>query len=114
VYGHSLRGTPAIETSRNRKGANVTLNLLCGLEGVLYANTIEGASDTISDYHDYGNPAIAFGDYIIIDNCAIHRYEAGETLQRWLMQIGANVIYTPSLSPEFNAAEYVFNMSLIN
>jgi len=56
-----------------------------------------------------GNPAIEFGDYIILDNCAIHRFEAGETLQRWLMQMGANLIYTPSLSPEFNVAEFVFN-----
>ena len=55
-----------------------------------------------------GNPAIEFGDYIIMDNCAIHRFESGNILQRWLMQIGASIIYTPSLSPEFNAAELVF------
>ena len=119
VYGHSLRGTHAIEISKNKKGANVTLNLLCGLEGVLYANTVEGSSDTMTflDFFDeagqattdYGNPAIEFGDYIILDNCAIHRFEAAQTLHRWLMLRGANLIFTPSLSPEFNAAEYCFN-----
>ena len=47
VYGNSLRGEAAVEViSGNKKGANVTLNLLCGLEGVLYANTVEGASDS--------------------------------------------------------------------
>lgn len=44
-----------------------------------------------------------------MDNCAIHRFEAGTALQTWLMDMGANVIYTPSLSPEFNAVELVFN-----
>ena len=44
-----------------------------------------------------------------MDNCATHRFESGHILQRWLMQIGASIIYTPSLSPEFNAAEFVFN-----
>ena len=102
------------------KGANITLNLLCGLEGVLYANTVEGASNSIQFLNFFGeaghvshsndNPAIEFGDYIVMDNynCATHRFKSGHILQRWLMQTGASIIYTPSLSPEFNAAELVF------
>ena len=117
VYGNSLRGEAAVEViSGNKKGANVTLNLLCGLEGVLYANTVEGASDSTNFLNfnflvttPLGNPAIEFGDYIILDNCPTHRYETGNILQRWLLQMGAQIIYTPSLSPEFNVAEYVFN-----
>ena len=120
VYGNSLKGTPAIEITRgNKKGANITLNLLCGLEGVLYANTVEGPSNSIQFLNFFGeagqvsnsngNPAIEFGDYIVMDICATHRFESGHILQRWLMQIGASIIYTPSLSPEFNAAEFVFN-----
>ena len=120
VYGNSLKGTPAIEVTRgNQKGANISLSLLCGMEGVLYANTVEGASNSINFLNFFGeagqvttsngNPAIEFGDYIIMDNCATHRFESGHILQRWLMQIGAYIIYTPSLSPEFNAAELVFN-----
>ena len=36
VYDNSLKGTPASKIMRgNQKGANITLNLLCGLEGVL-------------------------------------------------------------------------------
>ena len=92
---------------------------MCGLEGVLYANTVEGASDSINFLNFFGeagqvttsngNPAIEFGDYIILDNCPTHRFETGDILQRWLMQMGASIIYTPSLSPEFNVAEFVFN-----
>ena len=120
VYGNSLKGRPAIEVTRgNQKGSNISLSLLCGLEGVLYANTVEGASNSINFLKFFGeeghvttsngNPAIEFRDYIIMDNCDIHRCESGHVLQRWLMQIGISIIYTPSLSPEFNAAELVFN-----
>lgn len=45
VYGHSFKGTPAIEVIHcNHKEANITLSLLRGLEGVLSTNTctIEG------------------------------------------------------------------------
>ena len=117
VYGNSLKGTPAIEVIYgNTKGAN---SLLCGLEGVLYANTVEGASDSMKFLNFFGeagqvtttngNPAIGLGDYIILDNCATHRFQTRDVLQRWLMQMRASIIYTPSLSPEFNVAELVFN-----
>ena len=117
VYGHALSGQPAIEViSGNMKGANVTLNLLCGLEGVLYANTLDGASDSLGFLNFFGeagqattNPAIEVGDFIVMDDCATHRYETGDILRRWLLQMGAQIIYTPSLSPELNAAEFVFN-----
>ena len=115
VYGNSLKGTPAIEVIYgNTKGANITLSLLCGLESVLHANTVEGASDSMKFLNFFeearqvttsnGDRATELGDYIIIDNCATHRFQT--VLQRWLMQMGASIIYTPSLSP---AAELVFN-----
>ena len=46
-YGHSLVGERCVEISRNRQSPNITLNLLCGLENLLYANIIRGATDTI-------------------------------------------------------------------
>lgn len=119
VYGSSLKGTKSIEIAAIPRGVNITLNLLVGLEGILYANTLDGASNSFTFLNFFGeagqatsalgNPAIEQGDFIIMDNCAIHRFEAGTALQTWLMDMGANVIYTPSLSPEFNAVELVFN-----
>ena len=47
-YGHSLIGTPAVEVMRNMHSPNITLNLLCGLDGVIYANTIDGSSNSIT------------------------------------------------------------------
>jgi len=46
-YGHSVVGQPCIEIMRNTQMANVTLNLLYGLNGVMYANTLNGASNTL-------------------------------------------------------------------
>lgn len=120
VYGNSLKGTLAIEVIYgNHKEANITLSLLCGLEGVLYANTVEGASDSMKFLNFFGeagqvtsangDPAIEFGDYVILDNCATDTFQTGDVLQGWLMQMEVSIIYTPSLSPEFNVAELVFN-----
>ena len=45
-YGHSLASHPCVEIGRRLLGApNVTLNMLIGLEGVLYANTQELQSE---------------------------------------------------------------------
>ena len=98
VYGNSLKGTPAIEVTRgNQKGANISLSLLCGMEGVLYANTVEGASNCINFLNFFGetgqvttsngNPAMEFGDYIIMDNCATHRFESGHIVHVWFLQV---------------------------
>lgn len=120
VYGSSLRGTRAVQiTPGNLNGVSVTLNLLCGLEGILYVNTVNGASDSIQFLNFFGEaglastetgyPAIEQGDIIIMDNCPTHRYETGNILARWLLDMGVYLIYTPFRSPEFNAAELVFN-----
>jgi len=39
-YGHSLVGASCIEVTRNINTPNMTLQVLAGLEGILYANTL--------------------------------------------------------------------------
>ena len=46
-YGHSVIGTPCVEVMRNARTRNVTVNILCGTSGVMYANTMDGASNTV-------------------------------------------------------------------
>ena len=78
AYGNSLKGEIAVEIiSGNKKGANVTLSFWCGQEGVLYANTVEGMSNSTNFLNFFAeagqattalsNTAIEFGDYIILD-----------------------------------------------
>ena len=44
-YGHSVKGQPCVEVMRNSQTPNVSLNLLCRLNGVMYTNTLNRASN---------------------------------------------------------------------
>jgi len=118
-YGHSLIGTPAVEIFRNMNSPNITLNLMCGLDGIIYANTINGTSNSLTFLNFFeeatrvflqdGKPSYMYGDHIIMDNAAIHHHRAGQALGEWLDDIGCIAVYLPTYSPEFNPAENVFN-----
>ena len=83
-YGHSLANHPCVEIGRHLCVPNVTLNMLIGLEGILYANTEDGATDTlaflnffgeaIQNYMPNGQPILQYGDHVILDNCATHHF----------------------------------------
>ena len=118
-YGHSVRGSPCVEIMRNTQTPNVSLNLLCGLNGIMYANTIDGASNTVeflNFFHEAsqhtqpgGQPILEYGDYIVVDNVAFHRFEGGRILAEWLDTFGVTLLYLPVYSPELNPVELVFN-----
>lgn len=120
LYGHAPIGERCIELSRYHESPNITVNLLAGINGVEYMNTIHESSNTIT-FLDFfgqatnaanivsGRPALAVGDTIVMDNCAIHHYDGGEALQEWLRDRNIELIYTPTYSPDFNPVEFVFN-----
>ena len=107
-YRHSFKGTNAVEIlSGQARGSNYTLNLLCGLEGVLYANTVLGGADTI-DFLNFWNeavecttpnglPVLENGDIIVCDNAAIHRYDGGQAVASWLNDMAIAALYMPIL-----------------
>ena len=117
-YGHSLKNTPCIEVGGFSKSQNITLNFLGGLEGVMYANTVTGASDTIEflnffaeasrSFQPNGNPVLMAGDIIVLDNCPTHHNAGGFALGQWLDNLGIDVVYLPTYSPEMNPVELVF------
>lgn len=118
-YGHSLIGTRCVEIFRNVQSPNITLNVLCGLEDIMYANTVRGATDTLKflqffneasqNYQPDGRPILEYGDHIIMDNCATHRNQGGQILGEYLDDIGCVLLYLPTYSPELNPIELVFN-----
>ncbi len=74
---------------RYSQTANVTLNLLCGLTGVTYANTVNGPSNTFEFLRfvedafrsvdpNTGRPCLEPGNVIVMDNCPFHHNEGGE------------------------------------
>lgn len=118
-YGHSPTGTRCVEVFRNVQSPNITLNVLCGLDNIMYANTVRGATDTLKFlqfFHEAsqniqpeGRPILEYGDHIIMDNCATHRYQGGQILGEWLDDIGCVLVYLPTYSPELNPIELAFN-----
>ena len=117
--GHSLVGERCVEISRNAQSPNITLNLLCGLENIMYGNTVRGATDTIrflqffheasQNFQTDGRPILEYGDHIVMDNCATHCFLGGEILGEWLDEIACVLVYLPTYSPELNPIELVFN-----
>lgn len=93
--------------------------MLAGLEGVKYANIIDGASDTVTFLQFFGEalqasdivtgrPALEVGDIIIMDICPIHLYDGGDALDAVLQGLGMELVYTPTYSPDLNPVEFLF------
>ncbi|MEW8548324.1 MAG: transposase [Candidatus Thiodiazotropha sp.] len=116
--GHSLKGERAIEIKTYTKRPNVTLNLLISVNGVSYANVLQGASNTdtymqfvteaVNATTNTGEYCLKPGDYLIVDNCPIHRNRAEQVLAPFLARLGIEYIFTPTYSPNMNPAEYCF------
>ena len=56
-----------------------------------------------------GRPCLEVGDIIVMDNLSSHHYEGGEILEEWLYEMGIELIYTPSYSPDLNPVEFCFS-----
>ena len=93
--------------------------MLIGLQGVLYANTENGATDTLvflnffceasQNYMPNGEPILQYSDHMILDNCATHHFEGGYALTESLDNVGVEVVYLPTYSRELNPIEVAFN-----
>ena len=76
-YSQSVKGTSCVVVMWNAQTRNVTVNVLCGTYGVMYANTINGASNIVEFLYfffeasqstqPYGHPVLEYGDYIVMD-----------------------------------------------
>ncbi|KAK3742051.1 hypothetical protein QZH41_004751 [Actinostola sp. cb2023] len=85
----------------------------------MYANTLRGASNTVEFLNFFyeasqftqpdGNPILEYGDIIVADNAAFHRFDGGQILAEWLDSFGITLIYLPVYSPELTPVELVFN-----
>ena len=57
-YGHSVVNTPCVEVGKYPHSRNITLNLLVGLEGILYANTIDGSANAFDFLNFFGEASV--------------------------------------------------------
>jgi len=55
--------------------------------------------------------ALSRGDYLIIDNAAVHNgWDSMDVVADILQTAGVNLIFLPAYSPELNPCELVFNV----
>ena len=122
IYGHALKGKPAIEVKRYASNCNYTVNLLQSIFGITNYGILNGASnglemlaffneslDIVDDV--YGNPVLANGDTVVMDNCGFHHGRFAEAeLRRMLENRGVTLIFQPPYSPEFNTCEFSFRL----
>ncbi|XP_070537237.1 uncharacterized protein [Ptychodera flava] len=118
TYGHSPIGLPAVEIQRYNPGASFTLNLLVSPFGVAHANVVQGPSNTDRYLQFFSEAAetvmenalsaLSPGDVVVVDNCPTHHNRGGDILSQFLDNLGIEYIFTPTYSPDFNAAEFAF------
>ena len=83
TYGHCAKGARCVEIIRKQESANNTLNLLASLDGPVYCNILNGATNTarfIAFFEEAGaavnvntgRPCLEIGDIVIMDNLSSH------------------------------------------
>mgnify|MGYP002260040060 FL=1 len=109
-----------MEVMKKAESPNTTLNMLVSLDGPEYYNLIDGATNTmqfLQFFEEAGNcvnlqagrPCLQVGDIIVMDNLSVHHCEGGEILEVWLEEMGIELIYLPTYSPDLNPREFCFN-----
>ena len=78
--------------------------------GVMYVNTLTGASNTLqflNFFHEAsqftqpdGNPILKYGDIVLVNNVALHRFDDVQALADWFDSFGVTLVYLPVYSPE--------------
>ena len=122
IYGHAKRGKRAVEVKRYASDCNYTLNLLQSRFGITHYNLLELVSNGLEMLHFfnesmqvvdefYGNPVLAHGDVVVMNNCRFyHGHFAEAELRRMLGQRDITLIFQPPYSPESNPCEFSFSV----
>jgi transposase len=108
LYRHSARakiGQRAHGQRPQKRSKNVSIIGAIGLRGVISQYSILGATDGLT-FEAYISqklvPKLKEGDYVIMDNCSIHK---GKTIEKLIESVGAKLIYLPPYSPDFSPIE---------
>ncbi|XP_044167748.1 uncharacterized protein LOC122951772 [Acropora millepora] len=120
VYGYSPVGEPCFDVRRYLSTANITLNFLAGVDGLKYANIVQGASNSneflrflseVSQTVDPNTlrPVLEVGDIVVVDNFAAHHGDAEVALRSFFNDVGMELLYLPSYSLDLNPDEEVFS-----
>jgi transposase len=105
LYGWAPVGEPARGSAPDSRGTNITIVACIGLRGIVAPRICpEGMNgDCFTAYiAEDVVPELRPGDLLLMDNCGIHKEREIRPL---LEAVGANVIFLPKYSPDFNPIE---------
>ena len=120
-YGYAPSGLPCVDLIlRYMATLNLTLDFLAGLDGVKYANTIDGANtiEFLCFFEEAvntvdpatGRPALEVDDLIItVDNLPAHQGETETALNEFFDDMSMELIYLPIYSPDLNPVKECFS-----
>lgn len=108
-YGRAKRGQRVVGTVPRNHGPNVTVIAAMDQAGLLGEMTLTGALDGPA-FELYITrillPQVWPGDVVIWDNLSVHKRRQA---RRWVEAAGAQVLFLPPYSPDFNPIELAFN-----
>ncbi len=96
---------------------SITIIGFCGIDPhappfdfVLHTGTNDADTFTETVYRAYGKGFLRTGDFLVMDNAAIHHYKEASVLEYVLMEkCGVVIIFLPTRSPELNPIELLWN-----
>lgn len=101
----SQKGKRANGSRPQKRSKNVSIIGAISLRGVMSQSSILGATDGLT-FAAYISrklvPQLRKGDYVIMDNCSIHK---GREIEEIIEAAGAKLIYLPPYSPDFSPIE---------
>lgn len=105
LFARSLQGERAYGDCPRNRGKNVSIIGAISLDKILATCSIVGGVDALA-FEAYVSqklvPQLWEGAWVIMDNCSIHK---GEKIRELIESAGANLLYLPTYSPEFNPIE---------
>src|SRR5687767_9511276 len=110
LYARAPRGKRAYGKVPRNRGKNTTLIAAITLEGAMGASmTVEGATDSEA-FEAYVKhflaPSLEEGQVVVLDGLGAHRTEKVREL---VQARGADLVFLPSYSPDFNPIEEAFS-----
>ena len=109
LYAYSPRGERAYCSVARNRGKNATLLSSMSLSGMGPSMVVEGGADgaVFEGYlHQMLVPALEEGDVVVMDNLSVHK---SERVRGMIEGAGAEILYLPPYSPDFNPIEEAFS-----
>ena len=109
IYGYAPRGERLRLSVPRKRGKNTTLLASMSLEGMGPTLAVEGATTAVVVFEAYVErvlaPSLKEGQVVVMDNLGAHR---PKRVRELIEQRGAELLYLPSYSPDYNPIEEAF------